>query len=211
MSFFNELKRRNVFKVGVAYLITAWLLVQVADMLLDNMDAPPWVLQAIFVVLLVGLFVTLLVAWAFELTPEGIKKEKDVDRSQSITPQTGRKLNSTIITILVLALGYFAWDKFMVRPPQDAATVVAVAESTADAVVETALPTDKSIAVLPFDNRSNQADDEFFTSGIHDDLLTQLAQISSLRVISRTSMVQFKDTSKSYPGNCRITRRGDDS
>ena len=195
MSFFNELKRRNVFKVGVAYLITAWLLVQVADMLLDNMDAPPWVLQAIFVVLLVGLFVTLLVAWAFELTPEGIKKEKDIDRSQSITPQTGRKLNAAIMIILVLALGYFAWDKFMVRPMQE--TAVVVSDSPADAVAEATLPTDKSLAVLPFDNRSNQEDDEFFTSGIHDDLLTQLAQISSLRVISRTSVVQFKDTSKS--------------
>jgi len=195
LSFFNELKRRNVFRVGVAYLITAWLLVQVADMLLDNMDAPPWVLQAIFVVLLVGLFVALLVAWAFELTPEGIKKEKDVDRSQSITPQTGRKLNAAIMTILVLALGYFAWDKFMVRPVQD--TAVVVSDSPTDAEAEPALPTDKSIAVLPFDNRSNQDDDEFFTSGIHDDLLTQLAQISSLRVISRTSVVQFKGTSKS--------------
>lgn len=197
MSFFNELKRRNVFKVGVAYLITAWLLVQVADMLLDNMDAPPWVLQAIFVVLLVGLFVTLLVAWAFELTPEGIKKEKDVDRSQSITPQTGRKLNAAIMIILVLALGYFAWDKFVVRPVQDAETVLVVSDNPVEEEVEPALPTDKSIAVLPFLNRSNQEEDEFFTSGIHDDLLTQLAQISSLRVISRTSVVQFKDTSKS--------------
>lgn len=197
MSFFNELKRRNVFKVGVAYLITAWLLIQVADMLLDNMDAPAWVLQAIFVVLIVGLFVTLLVAWAFELTPEGIKKEKDVDRSQSITPQTGRKLNTAIITILVLALGYFAWDKFMIRPVQDADTLQAVSENGAEKAVDSGLPTDKSIAVLPFDNRSNQAEDEFFTAGIHDDLLTQLAQISSLRVISRTSVVQFKGTSKS--------------
>ncbi|MDX2416872.1 MAG: hypothetical protein QNK19_05365, partial [Xanthomonadales bacterium] len=150
MSFFNELKRRNVFKVGVAYLITAWLLVQVADMLLDNMDAPPWVLQAIFVVLLVGLFVTLLVAWAFELTPEGIKKEKDVDRSQSIAPQTGRKLNAAIMTILVLGLGYFAWDKFVVRPVQDADTVLVVSDNPVEEEVEPALPTDKSIAVLPF-------------------------------------------------------------
>jgi len=166
-------------------------------MLLDNIGAPSWVLQAIFVILVVGLFVSLLVAWAFELTPEGIRKEKDVDRSQSITSQTGRKLNTAIITILVLALGYFAWDKFMVRPVQDADTVLAVSESPPDAVAESTLATDKSIAVLPFDNRSNQADDEFFTSGIHDDLLTQLAQISSLRVISRTSVVRFKDTSKS--------------
>jgi len=133
LSLFNELKRRNVFKVGVDYLITAWLLVKVADMLLDNMDAPPWVLQAIFVALIVGLFITLLVAWAFELTPEGIKKEKDVDRSQSITPQTGRKLNTAIITILVLALGYFAWDKFMIRPVQDADTAQADKDCRSDA------------------------------------------------------------------------------
>jgi TolB-like protein len=197
LSFFNELKRRNVFKVGVAYLITAWLLVQVADMLLDNMGAPAWVLQAIFVVLLVGLFVTLLVAWAFELTPEGIKKEKDVDRSQSITAQTGRNLNTAIITVLILALGYFAWDKFMLRPAQDTETARAVAENVAEAAADSGLPTDKSIAVLPFDNRSNRPEDEFFTAGIHDDLLTQLAQISSLRVISRTSVVQFNGTSKS--------------
>lgn len=197
MSFINELKRRNVFKVGVAYLITAWLLLQVADMLLDNMGAPAWVLQAIFVVLGVGLFVALLVAWAFELTPEGLKKEKDVDRSQSITAQTGRKLNTAIIAILVLALGYFAWDKFMIRPAQDEATVQAVSENVPERAEDSGLPTDKSIAVLPFDNRSNQAEDEFFTAGIHDDLLTQLAQISSLRVISRTSVVQFKGTSKS--------------
>jgi TolB-like protein len=197
LSFFNELKRRNVFKVGVAYVITAWLLIQVADMLLDNMGAPAWVLQAIFVALIVGLFISLFIAWAFELTPEGIKKEQDVDRSQSMTPHTGRKLNTAITMILVLALGYFAWDKFVVRPVQEADTVLVVADSPTDVMVEPALPTDKSIAVLPFDNRSNQADDEFFTTGIHDDLLTQLAQISSLRVISRTSVIQFKDTSKS--------------
>jgi len=197
LSLFSELKRRNVFKVGVAYLITAWLLVQVADMLLDNMGAPAWVLQAIFVVLLVGFFVTLLVAWAFELTPEGIKKERDVDRSQSITAQTGRKLNTAIIAILVLALGYFTWDKFITRPARDADSVQTVSKNVSEEVADTGLPTDKSIAVLPFDNRSNQPEDEFFTAGIHDDLLTQLAQISSLRVISRTSVVQFKGTSKS--------------
>ena len=88
MSLFNELKRRNVFRVGVAYLVGAWLLIQVADILLDNIGAPAWVLQTLFVVLAVGFFISAFVAWAFELTPEGVKREKDIDRDQSITPQT---------------------------------------------------------------------------------------------------------------------------
>ncbi len=96
LSFFAELKRRNVFKVGVAYLVSCWLIIQVADILLDNIGAPAWVLQTIFVVLGIGFFIALFFAWAFELTPEGVKREKDVDRSQSIAPQTGKKLNNTI-------------------------------------------------------------------------------------------------------------------
>ena len=186
-----------MFKVGIAYLVGSWILVQVADILFENIGTPAWVMQTMLVFLGLGFFVALFFAWAFELTPEGLKKEKDVDRSQSITAQTGRKLDFTIIAVLVLALGYFAWDKFITGPVQDTDTVQDASQSDSDSQAEPALATDKSIAVLPFDNRSNQEGDEFFTTGIHDDLLTQLAQISSLRVISRTSVAQFKDTTKS--------------
>ena len=112
MSFFSELKRRNVFRVGVAYLIGAWLLAQIADLLIDNIGAPDWVMKTLFVALALGFPIALFFAWAFELTPEGVKRESEVDRSQSITNVTGRKLDRSIIVILLLALGYFAWDKF---------------------------------------------------------------------------------------------------
>jgi TolB-like protein len=197
LSLIKELKRRNVFKVAITYVVLAWLSAQVAELLLETFGAPDWVLKTLLMLLMIGFPFALFFAWAFELTPEGIKKEKDVDRSQSITPQTGRKLNSTIISVLVLALGYFAWDKFMAAPGQETASTGVALENSTDTALDSALPADKSIAVLPFDNRSNQEEDEFFTSGIHDDVLTQLAQISSLRVISRTSVAQFKGTTKS--------------
>ncbi len=197
MSIIEELKRRNVFKVAIAYVVLAWLSAQVAELLLETFGAPDWVLKTLLMLLMIGFPFALFFAWAFELTPDGLKKEKDVDRSQSITPQTGRKLDFTIIAVLVLGLAYFAWDKFITGPVQDKGSTEVVSESSTDAVPESALPADKSIAVLPFDNRSNQEEDEFFTTGIHDDLLTQLAQISSLRVISRTSVAQFKGTTKS--------------
>jgi TolB-like protein len=197
MSFIEELKRRNVFRVAIAYIILAWLMAQVAELLLETFGAPDWVLKSLLALFLIGFPFALFFAWAFELTPDGIRKERDVDRSQSITPQTGRKLDRSIIAVLVLALGYFAWDKFSGSPvvePVDTPSVTQTADATP---AESTLPSDKSIAVLPFDNRSAREEDEFFTTGIHDDLLTQLAQISSLRVISRTSVVQFKNTSKS--------------
>ena len=103
MSFFDELKRRNVFKVGIAYIVVAWLLLQVADVILNNVEAPGWVFQVILLVLAIGLPLISLFAWAFEMTPEGLKREREVDRSQSITPQTGRKLDFMIIGVMALA------------------------------------------------------------------------------------------------------------
>ncbi len=197
MSFFKELKRRNVFRVAIAYVILAWLMAQVAEMLLETFGAPDWALKTLLAAFLVGFPFALFFAWAFELTPDGLKKEKDVDRSQSVTPQTGRKLDFSIIAVLVLALGYFVWDKFVGEPTPQVIPIQVASEDGSESSSESTLPTDKSIAVLPFDNRSRNEDDEFFTTGIHDDLLTQLAQISSLRVISRTSVAQFKDTTKS--------------
>ena len=110
MSFFTELKRRNVFRVGIAYLVVTWLIMQVADVVINNIGAPGWVFQVILLILGIGFPVALIFAWAFELTPDGIKKEKDVDRSQSVRKETGRKLNYATIGILALAAGYFFWE-----------------------------------------------------------------------------------------------------
>ena len=203
MSFFSELKRRNVFRVGFAYAVVAWLVMQFADVVLNNITAPGWVFQVIMLVLAIGFPVVLIFAWAFEMTPEGLKKEKDIDRSESIAPQTGRKLDRTIIVFLVLALAYFAYDKFSDKTPQSkpAETARAVSESATETDSGSAArsQSDKSVAVLPFAFRSSNEEDQFFAEGMHDDLLTQLAKIGSLKVISRTSVLEYKDTIKKIP------------
>jgi len=204
VSLLAELKRRNVFKVGAAYVVAAWLIIQFSDILLDNMGAPSWVLNAIMLVLAIGFVVTLFAAWAFELTPEGIKRESEVSREQSITGQTGKKLNHAIVVLLVLAVAYLLFDKFSAPEPASTATVSGAVE-TAESVQPDAGPvaepqvSRRSIAVLPFDNRSPDANDAYFTDGIHDDLLTNLSRISALKVISRTSVNKYKGTQKTIP------------
>ena len=183
MSFFVELKRRNVFRVGIAYLIGSWLLAQIADLLIDNIGAPDWVMKTLFVMLALGFPLSLFFAWAFEMTPDGVKRESEIDRSQSITNVTGRKLDRSIIFVLVLALGYFAWDKFSAQPQ----TVTPVEPTV---VEETAI--DKSIAVLPFVNMSADADNEYFSDGLSEELLNLLAKVDGLKVAARTSSFKFK-------------------
>ena len=210
MSFFVELKRRNVFKVGIAYVVGTWVLIQIADILLDNFGAPPWVMKSLVVVLAIGFFIALFFAWAFEMTPEGVKRESEVDRSQSVTQQTGQKLNYTIIGLLVLALGYFVWEsRFASEQGSESFSEETIVQTTGPGDekrdptpgdgTHTITNVDNSIAVLPFANRSRDEDDVFFSDGIHDDLLTQLAKINDLKVISRTSVMKYRDTEKTIP------------
>ena len=183
MSFFVELKRRNVFRVGIAYLIGSWLLAQIADLLIDNIGAPDWVMKTLFVVLALGFPLSLFFAWAFEMTPDGVKRESEIDRSQSITNVTGRKLDRSIIFVLVLALGYFAWDKFSAQSQ----TVTPVEPTIVEEVA-----IDKSIAVLPFVNMSADANNEYFSDGLSEELLNLLAKVDGLKVAARTSSFKFK-------------------
>ena len=154
MSLFNELKRRNVFKVAIAYVVMAWLVMQVTDVVLNHITAPGWIFQVLMLFLAIGLPFAVFFAWAFELTPEGLKRESEVDRTQSITPQTGKKLNLMITVVLLLALGYFAVDKFVLSSGRDAALVEATEQATTQAITaQTAeavqtVDADKSIAVL---------------------------------------------------------------
>ena len=183
---FNELKRRNVVRVGVAYILVAWLLAQVAELALDSFEAPGWVIKAVLLLLALGLPVALFFAWAFELTPEGIKKEKDVDRSESITPNTGRKLNALIIGVLVIAVGMLLADKFFLQS-QSTPPATEVASTDTAPVADT-----NSIAVLPFVDMSPAKDQEYFTDGLTENLLHALAQIRELKVAGRTSSFAFK-------------------
>jgi len=183
-SFFRELKRRNVFRVGAAYLVVAWVIAQVADLVLDNIQSPDWVMQFILVSLGIGFFPALFLAWAYELTTEGLKREQDVDRSASITHKTGRKLDFIIIGIMTVAIMLLVVER------------VGMFGSLSD-IEEASVVLQKSVAVLPFANRSANVTDKYFVDGIHDDVLTQLSKIHNLKVISRTSVERFRNTTLS--------------
>lgn len=192
MSLFEELQRRNVIRVGIAYVVVAWVIAQVAEFAFENFGAPDWVLKSVTVLLLLGLPLVLVFAWAYELTPEGIKLEKNVDRSTSITAQTGRKLDRTIIVVLLVAVGWFAWDKFVHRDAPEPATVAETATTAEEIAADEETTPDKSVAVLPFVAMSNGPDDEYFADGMTEEILNSLAQLPELLVTARTSAFSFK-------------------
>ncbi|RLA25276.1 MAG: adenylyl cyclase, partial [Gammaproteobacteria bacterium] len=199
MSFFDELKRRNVVRVGVAYAVIGWVLAQIAEFAFENFGAPDWALKSFVVLLLLGLPLALFFAWAFEMTPEGIKREKNVDRSQSITTQTGRKLNFIIIGVMAVGIMVLLADKFLPDPESRQASVDE-AESAEPAVLISTdtedITTDQSIAVLPFVNMSN--DDDHFADGLSEELLNLLAKIPDLKVAGRTSSFAFKGRNEDF-------------
>jgi TolB-like protein/Flp pilus assembly protein TadD len=205
MSVLDELKRRNVFRVGAAYAVAAWVLLQILDVVGEILELPAWGGKLILAIIMVGFFVTLFIAWAFELTPEGIKQESEVDRRRSVTARTGRKLNRVIFVLMAVAVTYLLFDKFYLAPhlaETELSTSRQQATRSPESSVEAkaASSADRlSIAVLPFDNRSNREEDQFFTDGIHDDLLTTIARIGSMKVISRTSVMEYRDTTKKIP------------
>ncbi|MEJ2535115.1 MAG: adenylyl cyclase, partial [Gammaproteobacteria bacterium] len=186
MSFFEELKRRNVVRVGIAYAVASWIILQATDVIGEILDLPQWGGKLILLMLGVGFVLALFFAWAYELTPEGLKRESEVDRSQSIAPRTGRKLDFAIIALLAVGLVYFIYEaRFMDRgtlPPaagrvSESAPAAASPAPSEPTVEKTSRTDPDAIAVLPFANRSLRDEDRFFTDGIHDDLLTQLAKI----------------------------------
>ena len=158
-NFFAELKRRNVIRFAGLYLVGAWLLTQVASTVLPMFGAPDWLPRSIVSLLAIGFIPAVIFSWVFELTPQGLKREDDVAPEQSITPQTGRRMDRTIIVVLVLALGYFAFDKFVLTPRREAAVVSSAVPNEPKFVINT-----KSIAVLPFENLSEEKANAFFTS-----------------------------------------------
>lgn len=193
MSLFAELKRRNVFRVAIAYVIAAWLLLQVLDVVIPLLNLPDWVGRFFFLLLAVGLPIALILAWAFELTPEGIRRESEVDRTQSITASTGRRLDFAIIAVLLVALGWFAWDKFGAeKPASEAAAPLTAQMADAPAPEAPTGPVEKSVAVLPFVAMSTGADDGYFADGLTEEILNSLAQLPELLVTARTSAFRFK-------------------
>jgi serine/threonine-protein kinase len=184
-SFFAELKRRNVIRVAGLYLVGAWLLIQVASTTLPAFDAPSWLLRAIIITLAVAFIPALVFSWAFELTPQGLKREEEVSVTESITPQTGRRIDRMIIAVLVLAMAYFGIDKFVLTPRREGARAGAASPNEHNAL-------SNSVAVLAFDNLSDDKGSEYFSDGISEELLTVLQKIPGLHVAARTSAFSFK-------------------
>ena len=191
-SFFDELKRRNVIRMAGLYLVGAWLLIQVASTVLPTFEVPGWALRGLIITLALGFIPALIFSWVFELTPQGLKRDEDVPPEQSIAPQTARRMNRIIIAVLLLALGYFCCDKFILAPRREAALKAAPNE-------ERSAVSPKSIAVLPFENLSSDKENAYFAEGIQDEILTRLAKIAALKVISRSSTQRYT----SVPDNLR--------
>ncbi len=175
--FFAELKRRNVYKVAIAYAVVAWLLMQVASQIFPFFEIPNWAVRLVVLLLIIGFPVAMILAWAFELTPEGIKRAEDVDLSKSVRRKTGRKLDFFIIGVLLLVIGILVFQRL---------------HPTVSPAISSSL--EKSIAVLPFDNLSRDPDNAYFSDGIQDEILTKLAGIGDLKVISRKSSAKYKST-----------------
>ena len=185
-NLFSELKRRNVIRAAGLYLVGAWLLVQVASTVLPMFGAPDWLPRTIVILLVIGFVPALIFSWVFELTPEGLKRDEDVPANRSIAPQTGRRMDRMIIVVLVFALAYFAVDKFVLNPRREKLAVRTPSSESQGT------PNEKSVAVLAFDNLSDDKGSEYFSDGISEELLTVLQKIPGLHVAARTSAFSFK-------------------
>ena len=188
-----ELRRRNVFKVGAAYVLVAWVLAQVAELALDSFEAPAWVMKTLLLLLALGLPLVLVFAWAFELTPEGIKREQAADRGQSVTQQTGQKLTYLIAAAAAIAIASILWlprdlgDEDL--PADD------VPQNVAAPVAEDTMPDSHSVAVLPFVNMSADPEQQYFSDGMTEEIINSLVKIPGLSVPARTSVFAFRDHS----------------
>jgi TolB-like protein len=183
-NLFEELKHRNVIRVGIAYVIAGWLIAQVADLAADAFTAPEWFMQMLIILLLIGLPIALFLAWAYELTPEGVVKADQVPVDAPKDPRAGHALNILIMAALIVAVFWLGWDKLQ----QPAGGV--------DAVVAAS---DKSIAVLPFDDFSPGGDQAWFADGLTEEILNSLARTTDLQVASRTSSFAYRDTAEDIP------------
>ncbi len=202
--FFDELKRRNVVRVGIAYIVVGWIVFQIGEVMFPTFGTPDWVFKTIILVIAVGFPFALIFAWAFELTPEGVKKTRDVDIAASVTAAPGRKLDFMIIAALVVALGYFVWERQVPtdspahRPDSVAESVTTVAASESAESVEEEAPK-RSIAVIPFVNMSSDKEQEWFADGLTEEILNSLARTPDLLVAARTSSFTFKGSNADIP------------
>ncbi len=206
ISFFSELKRRNVFKVAAAYTIVGWLVMQAGEVLSPALHLPEWVGSMLAFFLILGFPLAMVFAWAFDMTPDGLKKEEDIDRSQSAASTSGWKLNYTIIALLAVVLVYFVWEsRFQAGSEPDAQEPAVqtikpgIGQKPEIASTEDDGPDSNTIAVLPFINMSSDPEQEYFSDGITEEVLNLLVKIPELKVTSRTSVFSFKGQNIDIP------------
>jgi len=192
MTFFQELRRRNVFRVGIAYVLAAWVLLQGVDFVLDLIEAPGWILRVFALAAAVGLPVVLIFSWVFEMTPEGLKRESQIDRSRSITPVTGRKLDRVIIVFLALAVAVLLTDRLVNHTGEHTVESSQAVQEGPGGELPASQAALRSVAVLPFAALSSGPDDEYFADGLTEEILNSLAQLPELLVTARTSAFHFK-------------------
>ena len=198
MSLFSEIKNRNVLRVAIAYLAASWLLIQIVETLFPIFGLADELVRLFVIVLGIGFVPAVVGAWIFEFTPDGLKLDKDVDRSQAASQKTKRSLDRAIIVTLVLGISYFAFDKFVLAPNRAAVREAEVAEQARTKALK-GFYGDRSIAVLPFENMSSDPEQEYFADGIAEDILSLLTGIRELRVISRSSAFAFKGQGLEIP------------
>jgi len=198
LSLFNELKRRNVFRVGIAYVVAVWVIAQVADLVLDNIGAPQWVMQSLLLLLAIGFVVAMIIAWAYEFTPDGIKREGEDVRRESVTHHTAKRLDMITIGLVVVAIGLLLADRLLFErmdqnpAARDAAVSDAELQPAATPSAEANLKPNQSIAVLAFVNMSADSENEYFSDGLSEELLNLLVKIPEIRVAARTSSFSYK-------------------
>jgi len=188
MSFWGELKRRNVVKVGIAYTITAWLIVHPVDIIFPTLHLPEWTTTFVTALFIIGFPFVLIFAWVYEITPEGLKRTEKVPRAESITQLTGKKLNYIITGLLIVAVAYIVIDKFYLEPR--------AIETKQVPTMSEVVKGKKTIAVLPFDDLSPKKDQEYFVDGLSEEILNNLCQIPDLGVAGKTSSFSFKGSNK---------------
>jgi TolB-like protein/Flp pilus assembly protein TadD len=199
MGVFGELKRRNVIRVAIAYLVASWLLIEVSSVILPTFLAPDWVLQVLMALAMLGFPIAVFVSWVFEITPEGLKRESEIIRDESITHLTGKRLDVMTIVLVIVGIGFVVLDRTMWRaerptePATEAQSTAPVTDSEAAVEPVTAVADARaSVAVLPFVNMSGKTDDEYFSDGITEEILNVLAKVEDLKVAARTSTFLYK-------------------
>jgi len=200
VSLFAELKRRNVIRIAILYLVSSWVLLQLTDVLASLLNAPDFAGSIVVLLLLLGFFPALIFAWVYEMTPEGLKREADVDRTHSQTPATGKKINTVIVVLLVIAIGGLVADRLI---PERDVEVDDVLVDSLEAPIDAL-----SIAVLPFADLSQDQDQQYFTDGLSEELLNLLVRVDDLRVASRTSSFAYRGSTLGIPEISKALRVG---